>query len=90
MRTLRTSPAIPIFPMPLPEMTPEERKAYDTALMEIESCLLIGARFLDLSNLGLTYLPPEISLLTSSTGLSLDTNRLSVLPPEIGSQRGQD
>ena len=39
---------------------------------------------LDLSNKGLTVLPPEIAQLTNLTELNLSSNQLTALPPEIG------
>ncbi|MDI1315373.1 leucine-rich repeat domain-containing protein [Prosthecobacter sp.] len=72
--------------MPTPSMTPEEQKAYDEALKRIEECQRKGeeAIFLDLSDLGLTMVPPEIGQLTKLRWLNLDNNQLRTLPSEIG------
>ncbi|WP_395742757.1 COR domain-containing protein [Prosthecobacter sp.] len=71
--------------MPIPEMTPEALEAYQEALERIDRCKRRwGGLFLDLSDLGLTLLPPEIGQLTSLTQLNLSDNRLSALPHEIG------
>jgi len=43
-----------------------------------------GATTLDLSNKGLTSLPPEIGQLANLTRLGLGDNQLTELPPEIG------
>ncbi|MCX6849800.1 MAG: TIR domain-containing protein [Verrucomicrobia bacterium] len=71
--------------MPIPEMTPEARKAYDEALRRIEECKKGEQEVvrLDLSFLGLTVLPPEIGQLTALKRLDLSDNPLSTLPPEI-------
>lgn len=69
--------------MPIPEMTPKAQKAYGQALKRIEECGSHGT-WLDLSNLGLTMLPPEIGQLIALEKLILDGNNLSSLPPEIG------
>ena len=41
-------------------MTAEQQQAYHKALKQIEACRRERASLLDLSNLGLTRLPPEI------------------------------
>lgn len=60
--------------------------AYAEALRCIAACRQQGNQGiqLDLSNLGLTTLPPEIGQLTSLTELNLYGNQLTTLPPEIG------
>ncbi len=59
-------------------MTPEEK-----ALKKIKAAKRTGADYLDLSNMGLTSLPPEVCGLTNLSRLDLDNNQLSVLPPEV-------
>jgi small GTP-binding protein len=59
--------------------TPEE-----TALDRIRQAADSGAESLDLSNLGLTSLPPEIGQLNNLTMLVLSNNQLTSLPLEIG------
>ena len=58
--------------------------AYAEALKRIEACRNHVETGLDLSNLGLAALPPEISRLPDLTHLNLDNNQLTTLPPEIG------
>ncbi len=70
--------------MPTPAMTPEQRKAYEIALEKIEACRLEKGTVLNLSELGLSSLPPEIGQLFTLTGLYLSANELTSLPPEIG------
>ncbi len=67
-------------------MTPDEQKAYNKALREIQACRRQGKQgtHLDLSSLGLTALPPEIGQLSALRALDLDGNGLTTLPPEIG------
>ncbi|BBI16258.1 leucine-rich repeat domain-containing protein [Neochlamydia sp. S13] len=43
-----------------------------------------GIKVLDLSRLGLTYLPPEIGMLSPLVSLNLSQNQLTFLPKEIG------
>ena len=58
---------------------------YAEALKRIETCRNEKAqRKLDLSELALTTLPPEIGQLTALTKLDLESNQLITLPPEIG------
>ena len=54
------------------------------ALERIRRAAVEGATVLDLSDLGLTALPPEIGALTSLTELDLSRNQLTALPPAIG------
>jgi len=67
-------------------MTQQAQAAYEEALSKIEACRRQGkaGTDLNLSRMGLTQLPPEISQLTALTVLSLSNNQLSTLPPEIG------
>ena len=65
-------------------MTEEQQRAYNKALERIEDCRRTGASVLDLCELGLTRLPPEIGQLTALRELRLSSNQLSALPPEIG------
>jgi internalin A len=65
-------------------MTQQQQESYNTALQRIEACRRERATQLDLDDLGLARLPPEIGQLTALTYLSLNDNRLSTLPPEIG------
>ncbi|MCP4570005.1 MAG: hypothetical protein GY841_20685 [FCB group bacterium] len=59
--------------------TPEEQ-----ALAMIEAAASEGATTLDLSDIGLTALPPEIGQLTHLKRLVLSENKLTELPSEIG------
>jgi internalin A len=72
--------------MPTPKMTKEKQGAYDEALGRIKACLSQGKKgtSLNLSDLGLTSLPPEIGQLSALTELYLNINQLTSLPPEIG------
>lgn len=67
-------------------MTPEAQAAYQKALKRIEDCRSKGkkGKSLDLYDLGLTQVPPEIVQLSSLVELNLGKNRLTSLPPEIG------
>ena len=67
-----------------PVLTAAQQMAYDKALKKIEACRRGRKRTLDLSDLGLSSLPPEIDQLTALTELHLDGNQLSSLPPQIG------
>ncbi len=62
---------------------PKEKRAYELALEKIEQCREDGRIGLNLSEMGLTELPPEIGKLTALTWLSLRGNQLTELPPEI-------
>ena len=70
--------------MPDPVMTTEQQQAYNKAFKKIDACRRNGGIALDLSELGLTRLPPEIGQLTALTQLRLYNNQLSSLPPELG------
>ncbi len=65
-------------------MSKKEQAAYDRALKEIEDCRHDGRTRLDLSDLGLTHVPPEIGQLTALTWLALHGNQLTTLPPVLG------
>jgi internalin A len=65
-------------------MTAEQQQAYNKALEKIEACRRNGGIEIDLHDLGLSSLPPEIGRLTALTQLDLSRNQLSSLPPEIG------
>jgi internalin A len=62
-----------------------EQKAYAEALRRIEKCRSLGLRGtnLNLNDLGLITLPPEIEQCTALTKLQLFNNQLTTLPPEI-------
>src|SRR5260221_12379132 len=72
--------------MPAPNMNKQEQAAYDTALRRIQRCLRVEqlGTSLDLADLGLTILPPEIGQLKALKRLQLRKNRLATLPREIG------
>ena len=72
--------------MSTPPMTPKAQAAYIQALKRIEDChsqWTLGTH-LDLSNLSLSHVPPEIAKLSYLTVLRLQNNQLANLPPEIG------
>jgi internalin A len=69
-------------------MTPEEQKAYDRALKDINDCLRWRGTVLRLTLEGLTRLPPEIGQLTNLRDLEITNSKLSTLPPEIGELAG--
>lgn len=58
-------------------------KIVDEALKRINEASKTGAVVLDLSNLALSSLPPEIGQLTNITSLNLGYNKLNNLPDEI-------
>ena len=60
------------------DKTPEQK-----ALERIEEARRTGSTYLDLSELGLTALPPVITSLTNLTHLDMRRNQLTALPPEI-------
>lgn len=70
--------------MPDPDMTPKQKAAYARAEMRIEDCRRSEAWNIDLGNLGLSDLPPEIGLLRWLVTLDVSHNQLTTLPPEIG------
>lgn len=59
-------------------------EAYDSALQRIAVCRLDGDTYLDLSELGLTTLPPEVGELRQLKQLDISDNYLVGLPSEIG------
>jgi internalin A len=65
--------------------TSEEYKGEQEALRRIREAEQDGATLLDLSDLELTTLPPEIGSLATLKALYLQRNELSALPSEIGS-----
>ncbi|MBI5819461.1 MAG: leucine-rich repeat domain-containing protein [Verrucomicrobia bacterium] len=67
-------------------MNDKEQAAYDESLWRIEVCRRQGEQdtMLDLRDLGLTTLPPQIGQLTALTDLLLSGNQLTTLPPQIG------
>ena len=65
-------------------MTPEQQQAYNSAFQKIETCRRNWSNVLDLGNLRLTLLPPQIGQLRALKVLVLSGNQLSTLPPEIG------
>jgi internalin A len=62
----------------------DEPSPYDIALQRIEEARHNNARELNLGEIGLTELPPEIGQLTHLQELALWNNQLVSLPPEIG------
>jgi Leucine-rich repeat (LRR) protein len=54
------------------------------AVARIKDAFISGTDCLDLSDLELTFLPPQIGNLTNLTQLDLSNNELSKLPSEIG------
>jgi small GTP-binding protein len=66
------------------EWTP--KTGYKEALRRIEECREKGGNstFLDLDDISLRSLPPEIGQLSALTLLDLSNNQLTCLPPEIG------
>ena len=65
-------------------MAKQVESPYDLALREIESARKTGQTELNLSDIGLTTLPPEIGKLTALKVLSLGSNQLTSVPTEIG------
>jgi internalin A len=62
----------------------QEQTPYNIALQLIEEARVSGATELDLSDLGLTELPPELWQLNNLRWLNLFYNQLTNLPSEIG------
>ncbi len=62
----------------------QEGGRYKEAQLRIADAKISDATQLDLSELGLTALPPEIGLLSGLERLDLSSNQLTALPPEIG------
>src|SRR5689334_13431020 len=62
----------------------EDKSSEEVASDLIEETLQHGATELDLSEMGLSQLPPEIWQLTHLERLNLSRNELTELPPEIG------
>ena len=63
-----------------PALTPRQQSAQSTALERIRTCHRGRKKALDLSNLGLLRLPPEIGQLTALTLLYLHGNQLPEQP----------
>jgi Leucine-rich repeat (LRR) protein len=61
----------------------QEPSPYEIALQRIEEARVSGAAILNLSNIGLEELPPEIDTLVVLRELYLPYNQLRTLPPEI-------
>jgi internalin A len=61
----------------------DEQDAYEIALQRIEEARVSGVTELDLSNLALTELPPEIGNLSGLLVLSVEMNMLETLPREL-------
>jgi len=69
--------------MSQPSTPYETEDAYGRALALIESCSKQNSRALNLSGLGISVLPPEITKLSSLERLILSENKLSELPIEF-------
>lgn len=67
------------------KMRPDEQSAYDEALRRIDAFRhrTNPAGALNLSNLGLTSIPPEVGYLIQLKELDLSVNRITSLPSEI-------
>ena len=63
-------------------MTQAQATAYAKAQLEIAACRKSGDTTLDLSNLRLSALPPEIGQLTESESIIINGNPLQEIPPE--------
>ncbi|HEX3151458.1 MAG TPA: COR domain-containing protein [Gemmataceae bacterium] len=68
----------------MPKKSTKADEAYADALWHIKDCRKWKVRRLDLSEFGVTTLPPEIGQLTVLQELNLSKNQLTTLPPEIG------
>jgi internalin A len=64
-------------------MTKEEQRAYSNALYRIDECRRNNESSLDLTNLNLTHVPPEIGRLVTLKQVYLRFNKLTTLPQEI-------
>ena len=68
----------------IPVYAQDDPTPYDIALQRIQAAADSGATELDLSDLELTQLPPEIGQLSNLQWLYLSGNQLSSLPEEFG------
>lgn len=64
-------------------MNPEEQQMYEAVLKKIEKCRRTKAKALDLSDLWLTTLPPELCGLGTLETLTLNRNKLRAIPQEL-------
>ena len=64
-------------------MTPEQQRAYSEALKRIEACRSTRGTKLDLKDIGLSHLPPEIGQLTALTQLDLHGNPALAIPESV-------
>ncbi len=78
---MRTQEQIDFEGAPIPANA-EAIRAWMNNPLNADKIALIAE--LDLSNMNLTVLPPEIGKLVQLTRLDLSQNRISALPPEIG------
>src|SRR5688572_1249853 len=60
----------------------QDTSAYETALARIEAVRATNFSTLNLRDLGLQELPPEVGTLTQLEILMLDRNELTALPPQ--------
>lgn len=73
--------------MPTPDSTSADEKAaaaYREAQSHIAKAVRDGRKVLDLTELGLTCVPPEIGMIATLEVLGLFGNQLTSVPPEIG------
>lgn len=68
----------------IPVQAQDNPTPYQIALNRYESVVAYGSEDLNLRQLGLTSLPPEIGQLSRLKRIELSGNELSTLPPEIG------
>jgi internalin A len=61
-----------------------QESPYELALARIEAAEASGVSELDLSDMGLSEVPPEIGNLVNLQTLTITNNQRSSLPPEIG------
>ncbi|HSX04063.1 MAG TPA: leucine-rich repeat domain-containing protein [Rhabdochlamydiaceae bacterium] len=66
-----------------PNLTVIQRAEQVCVWMRENKAALARINYLDLSNLGLAYLPPEIGLLRELRSLDLGNNRITDLPTEV-------